>query len=220
MGWAERTKEGQKRVSHRDTRVPLIDRPWGSSPWLAAIARPTHSSPGAPTAGCAHYRFACRKRETARVSASTHSRLVPCGPFVRSRAHEGHRPGVFTGGALAARLDGCRGRVSIGKLNYITTQPLQLSRRIAAGGENPADVLEAAVARSNATDPAAAHPAARVQCLPRSASSGRMRAAVRRCARPLRSRLREPRASCAKARRGTGHRQPRPVRSEGYDQRR
>jgi len=27
MGWAERTKEGQKRVSHRDTRVPLIDRP-------------------------------------------------------------------------------------------------------------------------------------------------------------------------------------------------
>ncbi len=27
MGWAERTKEGQKRFSKRDTRVPLIDRP-------------------------------------------------------------------------------------------------------------------------------------------------------------------------------------------------
>ncbi len=50
MGWAERTKEGQKRVSHRDTRVPLIDRPG----IVAVVSGDRTTYP--QFAGCAHRR--------------------------------------------------------------------------------------------------------------------------------------------------------------------
>lgn len=146
MGWGQRNQEGQKRVSHRDTRVPLIDRP--GFPIKTPVGTTSPSSAncsliswrawrGRSRLTVTHVQQHRRSRQNWRMRNERQRGVLPCSYFnflARVASADGRIPTLVVVGSCT----GCKGIADPDAFRNLSTKRVNagaVTRVSGAGGD-------------------------------------------------------------------------------------